>query len=265
MSDSFGFRFIVNVPENGSSSNISLRFGGTSIFGSNAKLVVEMKYNSNIIVSFNGAEDSSSKVQPNWSTGVDHLVEIYFIKRTPTSANILFGFDGELLWKSANKNISGVTFQNYFSAYGTANTSSYYKSADDTTYKALNRFSSKKLHSEDVDFDNYSDTGMCLGENGYYAEAKAFYNNFLTTNQKKAFATNNTYAQERERMIAWGRANGEIVSFNGSTGDLILNTLKISIFNEYMGDRLATLIIFAACSASFLLTFAFLLKKKKNK
>lgn len=264
MSDSFGFRFILNIPENGLSSNIILRFGGTNLFGADAIITVNMNYSSNISVLFNGVEEDSSKVYPNWSTGVDHLVEIYFIKTSSASANILFGYDGELLWKSANKNISGVTFHNNFTAMSTANTASYYKSAEDTTHKALNRFSARQLHTGDIAFDNNSDTGMCLGQNGYYAKAKAFYNNFLTSNQKKAFASNNTYAQQRERMIAWGLANGETLSFNGSTGDLILNTLKISIFNEYMGDKLTIFIIIATCSASFLLAFVFLSKKKKN-
>ena len=262
MSDSFGFRFIVNIPEDGLSSNISLRFGGTNLFGAGAVLTVNMNYSSNVSVSFNGG--ASEEFSPNWSTGVDHLVEIYFIKTSPTSANILFGFDGKLLWKSGNKNISGVTFQNFFSAYGTENTAPYYKSASDTIAKALNRFSSKQLHSDDVAFDNNSETGMCLGENGYYATAKAFYSHFLTSNQKIAFATNNTYAQQRERMIAWGRANGEDFSFDSSTGNLIVNASKIGIFNEYTNNNLAVLIVVASSSVSFLLLFVFLIKKKKT-
>jgi len=157
-----------------------------------------------------------------------------------------------------------LTFHNYFSACATANTASYYKSASDTTSKALNRFASRQLHFDDVDINNNSDTGMCLGENGYYNKAKAFYNSFLTTNQKKAFASNNTYSQQRERMIAWGIANGESFSFNESTGDLILNRININIFNEYMGDKFTILIIIASCSASLLLTFIFLLKKKNK-
>ena len=265
MSDSFGFRFIVNIPEGGSSSNVELRFGGTNIFGADAKLTVKMNYSSNISVLFNGVADSSSEVYPNWSTEVDHLVEIYFIKTTSTSANILFGFDGKLLWKSGNKNISGVTFQNYFSAYGTADTGSYYKSAEDTTSKALNRYSSRQLHTEDVAFDNNSDTGMCLGENGYYANAKAYYNHYLTSNQKIAFATSNLYAQQRERMMAWGRANGEIFSFDSSTGNLIINASKVGLFNKNLSDNVLTLIVIATCSGSLLLLLFFALKKKKNK
>lgn len=265
MSDSFGFRFILNIPEGGTSANVSLRFGGTNLFGANAKLTVNMNYSSSISVAFNGETDSSSIVYPNWTTGVDHLVEIYFIKRTSTSANILIGYDGKILWKSENKNISGVTFQNYFSAAGTENTADYYKSAADTTSKALNRFSQRQLHSGDVAFDNNNDTGMCLGENGYYANAKAFYNHFLTNNQKIAFATNNTYAQQRERFIAWGSANGETISFNNSTGDLISNSLNVSIFNKGMSNNYIMLIVFAICGGALLSLLVFSLKKKKKK
>ena len=110
-----------------------------------------------------------------------------------------------------------------------------------------------------------NDTGMCLGENGYYANAKAFYNHFLTNNQKIAFATNNTYAQQRERFIAWGSANGETISFNSSTGDLISNSLNVSIFNKGMSNNYIMLIVFTICGGSLLSLLVFSLKKKKKK
>ena len=265
MSDSFCFRYIVNIPEGQLSSTASLCFASTDLYGSNPIVGVIVNYSSNTYLKFNNSIDWTTNIFPVWTENVDHLVEIYFIRTSETTGNVLFGLDGELIWKSASQNFSGLTFNNFFTIRGTNNTASYYRSAADTTTKALNRFASQKLHSDDVGFDNTSDTGSCRGENGYYAKAKAFYNGFLTKNQKIAFATDGQYSQLRERMVAWGSVNGEAVSFNTTTGDLILNQNSLAVLVEDFNKNIPILVIIGIVfGVSFIFLIFLYTRKRKN-
>ena len=220
MSDSFGFRCIVNIPVGqAASTHVNFNFACTDIYGNNPIVKVIINYGSNAYLNFNGSIDWSTNLSPVWAEGVDHLVEIYMIKTSATTCRVLLGVDEELVWKSAEHDITGLTFHNYFTATG-GDTGSYYSAATDNTALALERFGEIKLKSNDVLFSNNADTGACKGAEGYYAKAKTFYNSFLTSNQKQAFANQSTYANLRARMIAWGAANGETISFNPSTGAL---------------------------------------------
>lgn len=266
MSDSFGFRFIVNIPTGqAASTNASLKFAGTDIYGNGALIKITINYGSNTYLTFNGSIDYSTSKSPVWTEGVDHLVEIYAIRTSDTAMQVLFGLDGELIWKSAAQTYTGLTFHNFFTITG-GDTASYYSSATDTTVLALSRFNERKLKTNDVAFSNTSDTGACRGANGYYAKAKAFYTDFLTKNQRIAFASESDYAQSRERMIAWGAANGETVSFNASTGELVIssNSNIISLFanNDANKNMIFIIALVSLLGVSFIAFF--IIKKKKE-
>ena len=102
-----------------------------------------------------------------------------------------------------------------------------------------------------------------LGENGYYAKAKEFYNTYLNTTQRKAFATSSNYVQLRERMIAWAAANGIELSFNPSTGALVEGSNRIVPFV----DKRSNIALIIAVSTITISTLGFvvlsILKKKK--
>lgn len=265
MSNSFGFRFLVNIPTGqATSSSATLKMAGTDIYGSSPIIKITLNYGSNSFLTFNNTIDWSTSINHTWAEEVDHLVEVYFIKTSETAGNVLLGIDGELLWKSASQSLEGLTFHNFFTTTG-GDTASWYRSAPDTKAKALNRFALNKLHSNTVKFDNVSDTDACRGEGGYYAKAKAFYNSFLHSNHKKVFATSYLFESHRARLIDWGVANGETVSFNGSTGDLVIAS-NAGILTAIVDNKNITVLVVIASflALSSLMAFLVLKKKKQN-
>ena len=266
MSNSFGFRFNINIPNGRESSVSTVNFSGTDMYGSDAlfSATINNGYGHSYLT-FNGEIDLSTNEELALTTNTNHLIEIYFIKTSNTSADIFFGVDGELIWKSEDLDISGLTFHNYLSITGSANTNSFYSSATDTASKALNRFAIRQLHSSDVSFSNNTDTGACRGENGYYAKAKEFYNNYLTTNQKQLFASSDDYIQLRDRFIAWGIANGEAISLNPSTGDIMVNP-KVNLFidNSINNNSIIVVVISLLCIVSSLLFIVVRFRHKKE-
>lgn len=266
MSDSFGFRFIVNIPE-GQLANAgagTLKFACANIYGSSPIVSITLNYSNNVYLTFNGSIDWSTSIVHSWSEGVDHLVEVYFIKTSSTTAKVLLGIDNSLIFKSADKDISGLTFHNFFTTSGPTDkgAASYYSSATDTTNLAISRFGSRKLHSNDVSFGDNRDTGNCLG---YYAGAKAFYTDYLTKNQKVAFATSGPYANLKNRLVAWAAANGENISFNGSTGAIEVARANFG-FEAIVNDDNNYLIIAIISSLIVVTTFAgyFFLRRKRQ-
>ena len=261
MNDSFGFRFIVNIPTGkAASTSANLNMACTNIYGSNPIIKVTLNYGSNSYLTFNGNIDWSTNLSPVWTEDEDHLVEVYFIRTSSTTGNVLLGIDGNLIWKSASQNFEGLTWHNYFTTTG-GDTASYYSSATDTTAKALARFNSRKLHSEDVSFSDNRETNNCKT---YYGQAKAFYNDFLTGNQRKEFASSASYANHRARFIAWGAANGESVSFNGSTGDLIVAS-NANMLSAIVEDKSALIIVVISSFVTVTaLLYILVLKKRKQ-
>ena len=64
-------------------------------------------------------------------------------------------------------------------------------------------------------------------------------------------------------MVAWGVANGENISFNASTGDLVLNANRISLFKNDESRKVAIISIIAI-ALGISVTFFFVLKKKQE-
>ena len=267
--DSFAFQFNVNIAsENLDATSAKINLGATDIYGNNPAFIFYLNdatYKFGMFLNGNYDWDTYNKI-PNWTADTDHLVEFYAIKSDATHMVFILGFDGFVLWKTQPKDISGINFTGHtfisFSNKGTSQLASVYSSVPTLT-KALNRFGKNKLHSEDIAFDNNANTGACAGENGYYVKAKAFYNTYLTPTQQKEFATNASYENLRNRIVAWGAANGEAVSFNASTGALVISSNRINVFHDH-SENIAVIIVaitMAALSMAMML-YHFLRKKK---
>lgn len=266
--DSFAFQFNVNIPSADVATTTSkIYMGSTDNFGTSPMFVLYLNDGTyNFGMFFNGAFDWNTYNKfPSWEGDVTHLVEFYAIKTDSTHMSFLLGVDGALIWKTSadisSANFNGHTFLS-FNNSGSTKSKDIYSNAP-TAEKALNRFAKNKLASESVAFDNNNDTGACRGENGSYAKAKAFYNNYLNAAQRKAFASEARYEQLRARMVAWGVANGENISFNASTGDLVLNANRISLFKNDESRKVAIISIIAI-ALGISVTFFFVLKKKQE-
>ena len=219
----FGLQYNLTLTETELAGYQTLRFG-TSLTGNDyLQLLINYKVNT-YISRFNGASETitSSVKNINVSEGT-HTYEFYSIKVGENSVRFIFGIDGELIFKTDVLDATGAHCQHIALHSGsTGAAATAYSECAQTKADAIDRFTRLKLHSEDISFDDNRDTGACAGENGYYAKAKAFYNTYVTPNQKIEFASGASYANARARFVAWAAANGEALSFNASTGALVI-------------------------------------------
>ena len=80
----------------------------------------------------------------------------------------------------------------------------------------------------------------------------------------KEFASSASYANHRARFIAWGAANGESVSFNGSTGDLIVAS-NANMLSAIVEDKSALIIVVISSFVTVTaLLYILVLKKRKQ-
>lgn len=270
--NSFAFQLDITIPAaNISTTGMRIRFGATNIYGSSPLFVLYLNDSTAKFMLGVGSESNTDwdwntyLTSPAWWTGdVTHLIEFYAIKTDSTNMVFLLGVDGELIWKTSAHDISGLDYtgRTFFNLEnkGSTKDKSYYASAP-TAEKALTRFGERKLKTNDIPFANNNDTGACRGGEGYYAQAKAFYNTYLTGNQRKEFATSSSYANHRARFIAWGAANGETISFNTTTGDLVLNS---NVINPIIIDSKNSYIVVIVSSLALLSLAAFIFFKKKQ-
>ena len=260
----FGIQYKMTLTDEQLGGYQTLRFG-TSLTGYEyAQLLINYKVNT-YINSFKGVNSniSSSIASINVAAGT-HTYEFYSIKVGENSVRFLFGIDGLLIFKTDSLDATGASCSHIAIHVGTTGApASAYSSCDTTKVDALNRFGKNKLHSEDIAFDNNANTGACAGENGYYAKAKAFYNTYLTPNQQKEFATNASYENLRNRIVAWGAANGEAVSFNASTGALVISSNRINVFHDHSENIAVIIVAITMAALSMAMMFYHFLKKKK--
>lgn len=262
MNDSFGFRFNVSLSELTSSG--VFKFGCTNMYGSSPKFAITLDYDNNVFLTFNGAIDWNTSIAHSWALNEEHLVEIYFVKVSSTSAHVLLGINGELIFKSGAKDITDMTFGNFISSSCPTTSTEVYTSATDTTSMALARFAKRQLHTDTIPFSDRTEGNACRGENGYYEKASSFYANYLTKNQKVEFATSDTYEQERERMTAWAAANGTTISFNPTSGEIVpANALPL--FNIDLTNNKFEIAIVISIILSIGIAVFFILFKPKKK
>lgn len=203
MEDSFGFRLNVNIPSAQSPCNGVIKFSGTNIYGSSPIFQITLDYTNNVFLTFNGTIDWSTSIVHSWSINVNHLVEIYFIKTSETTAKVLLGIDGELIFKSADKSLEGLTFHNYLLMNGQS-TPSFYSAVTDTTGKAVNRFINKYVN-------NASAT---------YQSAKSCFDKYLTAPQQQYFLTDDSCAAARTAY--YGLAGDYVESLISAIGEVTL-------------------------------------------
>ena len=253
----YRFQFVVNL--GALTDKITVRGGGTDNWGSGAKYYIPVNFDNNAYLQFNGNIDWSTSKTYTWKTGVDYLVEIYFIKTSETACKFLFAINGETLWVSAEQDATGITFGNNLSIASSAmDAKTVYSPYADSKANALNRFGTRKLSAGDVAFDDNRDTGACLTK---YADAKAFYNTYLTANQKTALANDASYNNLKERLTAWAAANGEV--FNASAGTFSAANNTFAIFGEKDNNSVITIVVATSIALIAFGTF-FVLKRKQK-
>ena len=263
---SFGIQFTLKTVDDGT-GNFFLRFG-QSITSESAFNFVYLN-NRVYIASFKGAQDDTlvdeSMVGINLHDQQEHFLELYLIKDSATTAKFIFGVDGVELFKTHSVTISDATEWNFVSLQDYDNAGKMIVGTSPSTdVDALERFSYRALHMDTIPTSDTEDTGACRGENGYYTKAKAYYNDYLTPAQRVLFATDESYEEPKDRLVAWATANGETISFDATTGELIANSrinfLSTSIENK---SAEALMIICSAIALISLSTF-FVIRKRKH-
>lgn len=92
-------------------------------------------------------------------------------------------------YKASSANMTDVSVYKYYS----------------NDYIAVSEFVDANMHMDDYSGDG---TGLCLGEDGYYAVAKAALTK-LTEAQIELFQTESDFSAAHERYLAWASANGD--------------------------------------------------------
>lgn len=119
------------------------------------------------------------------------------------------------------------------------------------------------MHFREIPTSDESDTGNCKGSNGYYKKAKDAYSAY-SADIKTKISQYTEWNDAKDRLIAWGEANGETVSFSGTT--LNINS-RINVLPNSLGDdaNSAAIIVIASILIVTALGGYFVLRKKKIK
>ena len=120
-----------------------------------------------------------------------------------------------------------------------------------------------EFRTEYLKMESYTtEKGYCKDEtHHYYADAKDYFFNNMTKNQRTFFANN--YTDEMNRLKAWARANGEEIVYQ--TGDYVVNqnNARNVIANKDHSNPY-TVIIIAVTTSSVLCLGLIILKKRKH-
>ncbi len=103
------------------------------------------------------------------------------------------------------------------------------------------------------------DTGSCKGETGYYAVAKAKYND-LSNVCKQLFCEDDEFANGRARFKAWANANGEDLDL--SSHNIVQLSNQISL-RDSSNTSSVNIVIIAVTASTLMLTGLLVLKKKR--
>jgi len=263
----FGLQFKVNMTDAQLGGYEVFKLGSTFAGEDFLQLIINFKVNTYISKFKNVACDpliglTSISVTPD----VDHIFEFYCLKVTDTTACFILGIDGIIIFKTSALDLTDAPACTYFGMLnGGAAVSSGVSSLTTTNGAALERFSNNALLMDTIPTSNVGETDACKGANGHYAKAKAYYNNYLVESQRAEFATNAAYSEERARMIAWGAANGENISFNSSTGAIVVGSNFNLLFVTFNNNTSTYIIIaFSLVSVVALSVFFLYMKKKQN-
>ena len=121
-------------------------------------------------------------------------------------------------------------------------------------YIAVSEFVDANMHMDGYSGDG---TGLCLGEDGYYAVAKAALTK-LTEAQIELFQTESDFSAAHERYLAWASANGDQNPYDMGSAAAALKA------NEGNGDK--TIIAISAIGLAGIASAAafFFLRRRKE-
>ena len=129
----------------------------------------------------------------------------------------------------------------------------------------LDAFVDYGLHMADIPTSDVSGTGACLGNNGYYINAKREYN-ALSAEDKTLFREEAEYADARARYEEWARINNDAAPYDGNNGIVttIRNVLSLTYFSNKEMTKDAVVIISAIVAGIAAVTLVFFYIKKKS-
>jgi|GEM_PF-4807073 len=136
------------------------------------------------------------------------------------------------------------------------------------TEDEVNIFIDNYMHPE-IAIDYYDDTGLCRGENGYYAQAKEAFLSMSSDGQYN-FMNDITWLNMRLRYEAWARSNNDSTPYvrkavtSANTNNNYTNITTASLNNDY------SITIIVICSGIILLlsstlTIFIIIRKKKKR
>ena len=198
----FGIQFTIRTIDDGA-GNFQLKFGN-AITTHNFLLITY--YNQRIYLEqFNGASDgdltNATLNDINLGDQHEHLIELYVIKDSASTVQILLGVDGFKIFRTRSLDITSAGEWNYTSLF-CVDRNGVEKvaigSSPATTTDALNRFYARALANP-------------AGNNWMekYASAKAYYDTFLSPGERTALAESGAYAGIRD---AYDRLRFEAVT-----------------------------------------------------
>lgn len=132
--------------------------------------------------------------------------------------------------------------------------------------EALNDFIDTWINLSDAgDYDsiNNKGTGKCVSE-GWYDDAKYWFNYKLTHEQRRLFMENNYFVNYRERLLAWAIANNDTLDSltNKLASRAIYGTNNFAIFDDENDSVI--LILAISMSAMSSIGILYICKKKKE-
>ena len=141
-------------------------------------------------------------------------------------------------YKASSANMTDVSVYKYYS----------------NDYIAVSEFVDANMHMDDYTGEG---TGLCLGEGGYYALAKAALTK-LTEAQIELFQTESDFSAAHERYLAWASANGDQNPYDMGSAAAALKA------NEGNGDK--TIIAISAIGLAGIASAAafFFLRRRKE-
>ena len=188
---SFGIQFTLRTIDDGT-GNFQLKFGD-AITTHNFLLITY--YNQRIYLEqFNGAGDAdltnATLTDINLGDQQEHLIELYVIKDSASTVQILLGVDGFKIFRTRSLDITSSREWNYTSLF-CVDRNGVEKvaigSSPATTTAALERFYARAVaHPEG---NNWMEK---------YAGAKAYYDTFLSPGERTALAESSAYAGIRD-------------------------------------------------------------------
>lgn len=260
----FGVQFNV-VANTDSRNHFYIRFGSALALNDYLEICIDPSINNNLYIShFNGGGMVNASVKSfSMVTGQNYKIEAYSIKDSETTVSVILAINGKMKFNMQAMSIADPVASGFFCIMqGTADdTSNTFSPCATTDAEAIERFGKRALHTEDIPFSDNSETGAC---SAYLAPAKTYYTNYLYKATKLAFIGDAAYAQLKARLVAWGAANSEQITFNAWTGEIEVAALASPAAIIAKDNNVYLVIILVSIVTVSTLGAFLLLKKRKH-